>query len=134
MEKLTKENFWDELQEKYPIEFQKFNDWIDNYKKDNNWDSLFKKDFKIGKIEYAANGEMTRMELLRPKYHDLPKAMQIGIFMEFASQAKEVYGIDDIQLLPEIDTDVQVMHTYESMPDLIRGFFFNIKRKLSYKL
>ena len=110
MEELTKENFWDEIYKKYPVEFKKFADWIDGYKKKNNWGELF-----------------------APPYHYLPKAMQIGIFMEFASLAKEVYGVDDIQLLPEVDSDVEAMHTYESMPDLIRGFFFNIERELSYK-
>lgn len=133
MDKLTKENFWKELQEKYPLQMNKFNDWIDKYKVENNWNKLFNENYSQFNKQYASNGELVSMDFSPPKYHELPIAMQIGIFMEFASQSKGVYGVRDIQLLPEVDSDVESMHTYESMPDLIRNFFLNIKRELSYR-
>lgn len=73
---LTKENFWNELYAKYPLGMKMFCDWIDAYKKKNNWDNLFKN-------HYAGNHAMNGIEYKTIKYHDLPLAMQIGIWIEF---------------------------------------------------
>ena len=62
METLTKENFWNALQEKYPAGMKIFCDWIDGYKKNSSWYFLIGKDVK---------------------YHHLPYAMQIGIWLQF---------------------------------------------------
>lgn len=70
-ENLTKENFWNELQEKYPYGMKIFCDWIDEYKKANDWDSLF----PITK---------RKKHWMDIKFHHLPLAMQIGIWLEFA--------------------------------------------------
>jgi len=73
-ETLTKENFWDELQQLYPEGMKVFSEWIDEYKKRVGWAHLFNSKFReteIGRIYQ------------RPKYHDLPTAMQAGIFLEF---------------------------------------------------
>lgn len=75
---LTKENFWNEMYEKYPDAMKTFCAWIDEYKERVKWDSLFyneSDDF----YEYAVKGR-------RIKYHDLPIAMQIGIFLQFVSE------------------------------------------------
>jgi hypothetical protein len=128
MDKLTKENFWNELQEKYPVQYQKFSLWVDKYKVDNGWKGMFAPHINYGNVVRSENGEVSSMEMLYPKLHELPKAMQIGIFMEFASQANEVYGLD-VHLLPDIDPDVELMYTYTDIPDLIRGFFYEISRK-----
>lgn len=75
MENLNKENFWNRIYETYPEACQEFCDWIDKYKAENNWNVLFNSDSnwqdKDGKNATA------------PKYHDLPIAMQTGIFIEF---------------------------------------------------
>lgn len=83
MENLNKENFWNALMEKYPKGVQAFCDWIDEYKHKNDWDRLFNagiEEFSRGMMR----GEIVEMGRTRaPKYHDLPLAMQIGIYIEF---------------------------------------------------
>lgn len=61
---MTKEYCWDELMDKYPLGMKNFCSWIDKYKKQVNWDQVF-----------AFDGA--------PKYHELPGAMQLGIFIEY---------------------------------------------------
>lgn len=69
---LTKESFWDEQTRLHPIAMQDFSKWIDEYKADVNWDDLFVSTFKP--------------ILGAPKFHDLPDAMQIGIFFYYLAQ------------------------------------------------
>ncbi len=76
MEQLNK-NFWDKCMKLYPNSMQIFTAWIDNYKAKNNWNKLF----NIGKPNYEERGWMHD-----PKYHDLPPAMQAGIWIEFAKE------------------------------------------------
>lgn len=73
---LTKENFWNELMTKYPAEMERFCKWVDEYKKRVNWTSLFHErlHFPEGYDELA------------PKFHEIPVAMQIGIFLQFMSE------------------------------------------------
>lgn len=59
---LTKENFWNELQIKYPDAMKAFGKWIDDYKASVGWGDLF------------PNGV---------KFHDLPFEMQNGILARF---------------------------------------------------
>ena len=77
MEKLTKENFFNEMQFLYPDGMKVFRAWIDQYKKDNDWFELF--------------GD-------RVKYHHLPAAMQAGIFFlfiqEYAKSRDEHFEFD----------------------------------------
>lgn len=78
MESLTKENFWNDIYARYPQQVQKFCDWIDEYKKRVNWDNLFfNEDPEF--YDHAAKGR-------KIKYHDLPLAMQLGIFIQFVSE------------------------------------------------
>lgn len=103
MEKLTKELFWNDLYAQYPGEMKKFCDWIDDYKKRVNWDLLFREGQHGG--EYA-----------RPtKYHDLPIAMQIGIFLQYVAETENWGGIE----LPAI----QGMATFSTIPIYIQEFF-----------
>ena len=67
-ENLTKENFWNEMMEKYPEETKRFCDWIDEYKKAVAWDELFGNVFPTTK---------------KIKFHDIPYAMQLGIWLEY---------------------------------------------------
>lgn len=74
MDSLTKENFWNELMEHYPSEMELFCKWIDEYKKRVDWNKLFNPSILIFRGP--------------PKFHDLPIAMQAGIFMQFACENK----------------------------------------------
>lgn len=64
---LTKENFWNELFQKYPGEMEVFCQWIDSYKKSVAWEHLLGSSIK---------------------YHDLPIAFQIGIFIQFTLEVQ----------------------------------------------
>lgn len=75
MNNLTKENFWNALYEKYPEGMKVFSLWIDEYKKRHEM-------FKDKKIEPPVNG-FSPVIIKAPKYHDLPLAMQVGVFLEF---------------------------------------------------
>jgi len=76
MDSLTKENFWNALYEACPSEIEQFCKWIDEYKKRVNWNKLFNSD-----SDYQnAQGKNAPA----PKYHELPIAMQLGIFTQFA--------------------------------------------------
>lgn len=79
MESLTKENFWNDLYAAYPSEMDVFCKWIDEYKKKVNWDALF--------INKWPNGVSKREPDI--KYHDLPIAMQLGIFAQFVAEQEQ---------------------------------------------
>lgn len=105
MNSLTKENFWNELHEKYPKSVQQFCDWIDKYKKKVDWNKLFNSDSDW----QDANGKNAPA----PKFHDLPIAMQIGILLQYMSEKPIKYGI----IMPDI------AHNFTSFPELIKDFF-----------
>jgi hypothetical protein len=77
---LTKENFWNELYAKYPGEVQQFCDWVDKYKQSINWVLLF------GQSEMTVD--------MAPKFHEIPIAMQIGIFLQYVSESGARYSIE----------------------------------------
>lgn len=70
MDKLSKENYWNEMQAKYPEAVQIFCDWIDKYKEKVGWASLFQDGIK---------------------FHDLPFEFQNGIIARFDIEC--FYGI-----------------------------------------
>lgn len=72
---LTKENFWNELMEHYPSEMDRFCKWIDEYKKRVEWEYLISSD------PHIPAGPLNDRKAL--KYHQIPIAMQIGIFIQF---------------------------------------------------
>jgi len=72
-ESLTKENFWNALYQEYPKGTQVFCDWIDEYKKEVEWDLLIGYDVK---------------------FHNLPHAMQLGIWVFFL-QDMGFWMVDD---------------------------------------
>lgn len=86
IENLTKENFWNEMQEKYPKAMKKFCDWIDNYKKENNWEVLFN-GHKF--THYSGVDKEIENYTKTPKYHELPLSMQMGIFCQFQFEEQE---------------------------------------------
>lgn len=78
---LTKETFWNDVEKLNPQKFQEFKDWIDKYKEKVGWDDLF---------QFAGG--------TAPKYHDLPIAFQIGIFLEYVQDTDRSRVL---QVMPE---------------------------------
>lgn len=70
------------MQAKYPKAMKVFSDWIDEYKKKNNWKRLFNGGVGIHDNDYPASDTVSITSA--PKYHDLPIALQLGIWNEFA--------------------------------------------------
>lgn len=85
MQNLTKENFFNEMKEKYPLAMKDFCNWIDKYKVQNNWDMLFNGGLQITE----------HVETRAPKFHDLPFAMQIGIMAQYFNSIQEEPLSDD---------------------------------------
>lgn len=83
---LTKENFWNELQEHYPLGMKVFCDWIDIYKKVINWDLLFNR---------------ANVQPFSIKFHHIPYAFQLGIWYEFLAdmgEDREEYPITEFKI------------------------------------
>lgn len=64
-----------------------FCQWIDAYKKQEWWDKLF----NANASAYVA-GSAFKSKTEAPKYHDLPVAMQIGIFIQFTFETPKRYN------------------------------------------
>ncbi len=75
MNNLNKENFWNEMYQKYPLAMKDFCEWVDQYTDQNNWKELFNSDSDW----QDANGKNAPA----PKFHELPIAMQMGIWNEY---------------------------------------------------
>jgi hypothetical protein len=78
---LSLENFWNKLYEKYPEAAEEWCDWIDQYKDETNLKVLFNERI----IKAPVNG-FDDLEIIAPKVHQLPIALQVGIFMQFLSE------------------------------------------------
>jgi len=92
MQTLTKENFWNEVESKYPEAFAVFSKWIDSYKVEVDWNKLFNVD---SDYQNAAGKNAPT-----PKFHELPFEFQNGIIARFdiecfndllTGRGKEVY-------------------------------------------
>ena len=82
-ENFNKENFWNEMQQRYPLAMKEFCVWIDIYKEKNKWEDLFNDSYSKTNYQYASNGEVTSIDFAFPKFHDLPLAMQMGIWKHY---------------------------------------------------
>ncbi len=82
-ENLNKENFWNEMQQRCPLAMKEFCVWIDIYKEKNKWEDLFNDSYSKTNYQYASNGEVTSIDFAFPKFHDLPLAMQMGIWNHY---------------------------------------------------
>lgn len=80
IDSLTKEEFWNDLMEKYPAEMKEFCAWVDEYKKRVDWDDLF--------YNHLA-GARRNSYWMNIKYHHIPVAMQIGIFLQYVSESNK---------------------------------------------
>jgi hypothetical protein len=89
MENLTKENFFNEMKEKYPKAMEHFCAWIDQYKIQVKWDELFSChpwSLIHNRVATEADYDTHQRGQIAPhryKYHDLPIGMQVGIFLEY---------------------------------------------------
>lgn len=83
---LTKENFWNKLYEKYTGEVQQFCDWIDEYKKRVEWNLIFR--------ERHGRDAEENVTYQKPKYHDLPIGMQIGIFIQYTQETADSHRFE----------------------------------------
>ncbi len=81
MSLMTKDGFWNEIEKRWPGEFHRFGKWIDDYKKNNHWKDLFKITIRD---KFWSN----------IKYHDLPDAMQLGIFIEYTVEESHHYPFE----------------------------------------
>lgn len=90
LKELSKLNFWDAIKVMRPLAWEKFDKWLDEYKPDNDWKELFNPMFKETDVARIYS---------YPKFHDLPAAMQIGIFMQWmADEAGDTAGwLDTMQ-------------------------------------
>lgn len=104
MENLNKENFWNEIEARYPGAFEKFKKWIDFYKWQNNWEKIFRP------IQTSEN----RVE--HAKFHDIPFELQHGILARFDIETR--YGIEGYEKLKK---------TYVKE---VEGFFFRLEREI----
>lgn len=75
MENLNKDNFWNQLHERFPDAVNHFCKWIDEYKKEVNWNKLFNAGIQQA---LQCDGLTTA-----PKFHELPFEMQNGILARY---------------------------------------------------
>lgn len=95
----TKENFFNDLQEKHPLAMKEFCTWIDKYKQTVNWTDLF----KVG-----------------TKFHHLPFAMQIGIMANFFNNKAE--GVDRIKFSQEdIEGVTRIREDFYMLEDKLKA-------------
>ena len=78
MEKMTKANFWNVLEAEYPEQTADFRRWLSEYARREGIDRLFD-------AQHSADGGQIRqtVTLIPVGFHDLPNAMQIGIFIQY---------------------------------------------------
>jgi hypothetical protein len=103
---MTKEDFWDEIEQKCPSEFYKFVQWIDKYKKLVHWGDLFPRRRRTWHWKDI-------------KFHHLPDAMQVGVFYQY------VFELGDFKT-----TDFEMCND-ESMVDIIDSIaqWFELEEK-----
>ena len=101
-ETLTKENFWNEINSTYPNACKLFCDWIDEYKAAVDWENVF-------------NGGIIRVSHLitkSPKFHEIPYAMQQGIWIEFATEKlNEYFEQPEYQYVGDLREDIKAVFT-----------------------
>lgn len=84
MIKLSKK-FWNELESKYPSAVEHFYTWVHAYKHSVGWNQLFSNQSSGQPVSYV----------------DLPIAMQIGIFLQYAAEQGQAVSISQIGSLKE---------------------------------
>lgn len=87
------QQFWKDLFEKYPEVVGKFREWIDQYKVKHHWNDLFP--YKEREHYFADI-----------KFHNLPDAMQWGVFQLFKEENKLIDT--EFPLDKKMSTDIEV--------------------------
>lgn len=93
---LTKESYFNDIEIDFPIAYEVFQDWIDNYKALINWVDLFGE---------AKSVSVTGLRMA-PKFHEVPFELQRGIMSQFffehnlaaftAPHQTEAYGFEGV--------------------------------------
>lgn len=78
MQNLNKENYFNQLKEKYPKAMELFCQWIDKYKQTADWNELFNSSSEW----QSADGKNAPA----PKFHDLPYELQYGLLLRFFAE------------------------------------------------
>lgn len=100
MNTMTKENFWNEIEQRWPGEFIEFKEWIDEYKKQVQWESLFP--ILPREHHYTAI-----------KFHHLPDAMQLGVFIQYTKETPHRF-----------DFIIEEGDTFEKIIENIKEWFY----------
>jgi hypothetical protein len=116
---LTKENFFNEMGEKFPKSMKKFCSWIDEYKKEIGWNGLFNDHYHQSNIQRAGNGEISHIDYSAPKYHDLPYAMQYGIWIQYCRLELSNYFEQPEHISDSVDLEEDIKGVFASMESLI---------------
>ena len=111
---LTKENFFDEMMTKYPKAMKKFCDWIDEYKKEVGWDGLF----NAGYCKCLSE-PIRWVDSVVPKFHNIPYAMQYGIWIEYCKQELSKYFEQPEHISDSVDLEEDIKGVFESMEGYI---------------
>lgn len=103
---------------KYGPGIEHFKAWVDSYKKLHNWHLLFNSDLPFTDNTYSE----------APKYHELPVAMQIGIFQEYMHDAYT-------ELLPDVGSWRYTLNSrlrvYPTMKEEMAIFLLRINNALN---
>jgi len=105
---LTKEKFWSPLEELNEEGLKKFYLWIDDIKRRNNWQQLF----NYGSPHYSKQGWHN------PKFHELPSAMQFGIFLQYVSETTPLAFSGSMFSKPSVDNVVNIIKAYFQTEEL----------------
>lgn len=112
IENLNKENFWNEMEQKYPEALNHFYAWIDKYKKEVNWDNLFGNGTFERQLPHIKNGQNPAISNIiyeqDIKFHDLPIEMQIGILMRYNFDTNSGLDIKDKQVSDQQKKGVEI--------------------------
>lgn len=88
MDKMTKAGYWDQLMADYPDQMNDFCTWIDEYKRREGWAILFNTGRLLNRD--LVQSLDTSIAIHDPKFHDLPNAMQIGVFIQYTVEMGDI--------------------------------------------
>lgn len=106
---LTKEDFFNEMKEKFPNAMKHFCDWIDEYKKAVHWNDLFGNTKIIQREHYWAD----------IKFHHLPYAMQYGIWIEYCRQSLSDFFEQPEHISDTVDLREDIEGVFKEMEPLV---------------
>lgn len=111
---LKKEDFFNEMNSKFPKAMEEFCKWVDRYKEAVGWSMLFNSESNYQNAE-GKNAPA-------PKYHNIPYAMQLGIWITNVTSFEN--SGDYLQIMLD-DKDSKWYEDLEGMIDC----FFSIRQE-----